>query len=164
MAVKATPPPGSMTQKQARAQGLLSFLSMTICRKAGCDTFHRYTAGFGCMACKARQDALKEATKEARQAVTRRRQSQAMVKAWARRRAEERALEAAAAKRQATQGKRQATRAARLQPQAQDQQAQCAQATALAGTPWDALPDDLGPMVMDDGLCAGEPFDDGPPW
>ncbi len=122
MAVKTTPPPGSMTQKQARAQGLTTFLSMTICRKGGCDTFHRYTAGFGCMACKARQDARREATKEAREAATSRRRSQAQIKAWARRRAEERALGAAQAKRQAAQAKAAATRAAnkaaRLQQQA----------------------------------------------
>lgn len=53
--VRATPPPGAMTHRQAKALGVLEFLSMAICRKGPCDTFVRVTRNLQCVACKVRE-------------------------------------------------------------------------------------------------------------
>jgi len=170
--VKATPPAGAITRKEAQAQGLAEFLSMSICRKAGCDTFVREARSpWRCVACRDREAPKVAAQAEKARELAQARAAKARKAAAAeRKRQEARDLKEAAkaaarkarqearelASRQAAAKKAAATRAAnKAQAKAQELAQKYAQALigqALDIPPWEDLPQapEAAPLVDDE--------------
>lgn len=184
--VKATPPPGALTRKEARDRGLVEFLSQAICRRVGCNTFTREVRTLQCVACR-EKDAPKEAAKaekaralaraktasdRARAAAARKRQAAKALKdsqkdAARKTRSDAREL----ARRQAAAAKAKATREAnRARAQEGPQEPALAlNAAALHLPPWEDAEVSPGAAQWDadDGAAAGDPFEveeDALPW
>lgn len=176
MTVSARPPPEAITKREARKLGLPQFLSMSICRRAGCNTFVRVTSSLACVACLGRDAPKREAQrlKAEKKAAEERAKARARAAAVKKREAEQaqkEALKAAqkAATAKAREGKRRKEQAAQRKAEKQAQREAEKGLEAVPAVQVDDL-DEVDDLDLPPWASSGPPMRatgvnlDAPPW